>query len=239
MYIRKSQRRHRGKVYTSHSLVESYRTENGPRQRTLCFLGDLKARSRKNWLKLIHKVEDKLVGQKDWLEGEDDPQVNAIVHGGRNRTGHRIGQGAGKPPGSEDDVVGVHLNGVRTEEHRREAGSVHVGYPFWRRLDLDGILAGVGLNKRSRELTCVMAMNRLIAPKSEHAMADWIRRTGLADILRVDFDELADEALYRNLDRLHPNRAAIESALVERERSLFNLEQTVFLYDLTSTYFEG
>ncbi len=238
MYIRKSKRKHGGKVYTSYSLVESYRTENGPRQRTLCSLGDLKARSRKNWLKLIHKVEDNLVGQKDWLEGENDVEVNAIVHGVETARATLIGQGAGKPPGSEDDVVGVHSNGVRTEHHR-EAGSVHVGYQFWNRLELDRILAEVGLNKRSRELTCVMTMNRLIAPKSEHAMPGWIRRTGLADILRVDFDDLTDDALYRNLDRLHPNRVAIESALVERAQNLFNLEQTVFVYDLTSTYFEG
>src|SRR5262249_32609149 len=39
-------------------------------------------------------------------------------------------------------------------------------------------------------------------------------------------------------DRLHPNRAAIESALVERERRLFQLDPTVYLYDLTRTYFE-
>jgi len=32
---------------------------------------------------------------------------------------------------------------------------------------------------------------------------------------------------------------AIEAALAERERSLFNLDQTVFLYDVTSTFFEG
>ena len=34
---------------------------------------------------------------------------------------------------------------------------------------------------------------------------------------------------------LHP----IESALAEREQSLFNLGNTILLYDLTSTYFEG
>ena len=33
--------------------------------------------------------------------------------------------------------------------------------------------------------------------------------------------------------------ATIEAALVQRERSLFNLDTTVYLYDLTSTYFEG
>src|SRR6516162_1348090 len=45
--------------------------------------------------------------------------------------------------------------------------------------------------------------------------------------------------LYRNLDRLHPNREAIERELAEREKTLFNVEDSVFLYDLTSTYFEG
>src|SRR6201988_425991 len=44
---------------------------------------------------------------------------------------------------------------------------------------------------------------------------------------------------YRVLDKLHPHRAAIEAALVERERNLFNLDCTIYLYDLTSTYFEG
>ena len=41
------------------------------------------------------------------------------------------------------------------------------------------------------------------------------------------------------LDKLHPHRAAIEAALVARERSLFNLDGTIYLYDLTSTYFDG
>ena len=70
-------------------------------------------------------------------------------------------------------------------------------------------------------------------------MPDWIRRTALGDILGTDFAVLSDEALYRNLDRLHPQRARIEQALAARERTLFNLDDTIYLYDLTSTYFEG
>jgi transposase len=70
-------------------------------------------------------------------------------------------------------------------------------------------------------------------------MPDWIRSTALADILQVDFQTLNEDALYRNLDRLHAQRVAIEGALAERERTLFDLDQTVFLYDVTSTFFEG
>jgi transposase len=70
-------------------------------------------------------------------------------------------------------------------------------------------------------------------------MPAWIRSTALPDILGTDFVNLSEDALYRNLDRLHTRREPIEAALAERERSLFNLDQTVFLYDVTSTFFEG
>src|SRR3974377_609310 len=84
-----------------------------------------------------------------------------------------------------------------------------------------------------------MTLNRLIHPSRVYAMPACIRSTAMADILDVDFSRLPDDPLYRNLDRLHPHRAAIESALAEREQSLFNLGNTILLYDLTSTYFEG
>jgi transposase len=70
-------------------------------------------------------------------------------------------------------------------------------------------------------------------------MPDWIRKTALADMLGTDFDTLVDESLYQNLDRLHPRRARIEEGLADRARTLFNLDESLYLYDLTSTYFEG
>jgi transposase len=135
-------------------------------------------------------------------------------------------------------VVSVHTNQVSLE-NAREAGPVHVGHQLWKRLGLGEILKEIGLSARARLLSEVMVLNRLVAPCSEHAMPDWVGHTALSDILRVDLGELSDTALYRNLDRLHPNRQAIEAALAQREQSLFNLDDTYCLYDLTSTYFEG
>jgi transposase len=84
-----------------------------------------------------------------------------------------------------------------------------------------------------------MVLNRLIAPACEHAMPAWLRRTALDDLLATNFDTVAEDPLYQVLDKLHPHRARIEAAPIERERSLFNLDVTIYLYDLTSTYFEG
>ncbi len=116
------------------------------------------------------------------------------------------------------DVLAIHADQVRTEDPRA-AGPVHVGHQMWQVLTLDAILAGAGLSARARVLTEVMTLNRLVSPAAEHAMPEWIRRTALADILATDFSTLSDEALYRNLERLHPQRAAIEQALAARERT--------------------
>mgnify|MGYP001813883803 CR=1 FL=1 len=239
MYIRKNIKKDKGKTYTNHTLVESVRTPKGPRQKLVCSLGDLSPRSREEWLKLAHKVENALVGQGELLE-KPDAEVEAIVRKVRERRARE--QGAPEQPpdngGEEDDLVAVHTDQVAMERLRC-AGPVHVGYQFWKRLGLDDIVQDAGLTERACVLTCAMTLNRLVHPASEHAMPRWIQDTALDDILGVDFDKLADDSLYRNLDRLYPNRFSIESALVERERNLFNLSPTVFFYDLTSTYFEG
>ena len=66
MYLRRSIRSYRGRTYTSYLLVESVHTANGPRQKAVCSLGDLSPRSREEWLKLAHKIEDALVGQPNF-----------------------------------------------------------------------------------------------------------------------------------------------------------------------------
>jgi len=234
MFIRKTEKTVKGKTYTNYLLVESVATPKGPRQRTVCSLGNLDPRPRGEWLKLAHKVEDALVGQGDLLD-RSDPEVEAIVAKVRDRQARPKSRRRRR---GEDDLVAVHTDRVRTERSR-EAGPVHVGLQFWKRLELDRILREVGLNERARLLTCAMVMARLVFPCSENKMPDWIRSTALGDLVGEDFSALGTHTLYRNMDRLLPNRTAIEAALVERERDLFGLDTTVYLYDLTSTYFEG
>lgn len=235
MYIRKNVRKHKDKTYTNYMLVESVHTPKGPRQRTICSLGDLRPRPRSEWLKLAHKVERALAGQLEIFD-RDDSEVAQIVGKVRAREAARFGSKAQKSRGPQQ--VAIDTDRVSTEEHR-EAGPVHVGYQFYQLLNVDNILKDAGISKRGRVLSCAMVLARLIYPCSELAMPKWIRQTALSDILGEDFQELEENALYRNMDRLYPKRAKIEAALVERERSLFNLDTTIYLYDLTSTYFEG
>jgi transposase len=239
MFLRRTTRTHKGKTYVNYQLVESVRTPKGPRQNTICSLGDLGPGSREEWARRARKLEHAVAGQEDLLE-RSDPEVDRVLEKAKAKHAADAQRTAQMPGLGSDDGghITVDPKLITTELHR-EAGTVHVGYQFWRRIGLDEILEQQGLSERARQLASAMTMNRLIHPVSENAMPAWIRRTALADILGRDFDDLAEDALYRVLDALHPHRAAIETALVERERSLFNLDPTIYLYDLTSTYFEG
>lgn len=237
MYIRKTVRRYKDKTYVNFLLVESVLTDKGPRQRVVCSLGDLSPKPPQEWLALAHKLQDALTGQLA-LPGmaHEDPELERMLPTRSIPPGH-VGKSSAVTA-SGGDLVSVHIDRVTCEEPR-PAGHIHVGLHFWKRLGLDDILKSLGFSSRLVSLTCAMTLNRLIHPAAEYAMPDWIRSTAMADILGVDFSSLAEDPLYRNLDRLHPHRAAIESALAEREQDLFDIGNTVVLYDLTSTYFEG
>jgi hypothetical protein len=94
MYIRKTKRVYKGKVYTNHLLVESVLTPKGPRQRTVCSLGRLEPAPGEQWLALAHKMEAALQGQLTlqgqeaetetlaWIPMEDEkPNGFSVQHG--------------------------------------------------------------------------------------------------------------------------------------------------------------
>src|SRR4030042_5237609 len=120
MYIRKSTRKYGGKTYTNHLLVESLQTPNGPRQKTICSLGDLGPRPAKDWLKLAHKIEDALLGQESLIADADIKTKRLISKakgGKKNRQAKK----------DTDELIMVHVDNVETALHR-EAGPGQEGY---------------------------------------------------------------------------------------------------------------
>src|SRR5436305_10684068 len=77
MFIRKTVKRYKDQTYTNHLLVETVSTPQGPRQRTICSLGDLSPGPRSKWLGLVGRIEAALQGQVP-LDGPD-PLVDDIV----------------------------------------------------------------------------------------------------------------------------------------------------------------
>jgi hypothetical protein len=79
MYIRKPVRSYKGKTYTNHLLVESVHTPKGPRQRTVCSLGDLSPRPREEWLRILRENDIPCAPVLSRTDFIDHPQVEALA----------------------------------------------------------------------------------------------------------------------------------------------------------------
>jgi len=220
MFLRPNHRSKDGKDHTYWSLVETVRTPNGPRQKTLCYLGELNSSAQARWLKTIEVFNEQ--GEAEQLKlfpshvdlPTDDPQVARVL-----------------------------VNRVRLER-TRQFGACFLGWELWKRLALDRFFEQA-LDDDPAEVpwsrvAALLAINRLCAPGSELAVEQrWYPSTALDDLLEIEEGKINDTRLYRCLDRILPHKTKLERHLKERYGELFGAEFDVLLYDLTSTYVEG
>ena len=219
MFLRSHSRIKDGKPHCYWSLVETVRTPDGPRQRTLCYLGELNDSAQARWLKTIE-----------------------VFHQDGRAQQLKLFPSEVEPPANDPDVAQVLLKKVRLER-TRQLGPCYLGWELWRRLQLDKFFASTIDTDRAEawsRVAAVLAINRLCAPGSALAIAQrWYPATTLDDVLHIEEGKINDTRLYRCLDRMLPQKTKLEQHLKQRYGALFAAEFDVMLYDLTSTYVEG
>ena len=235
MFIREYRTKNKktGKVYIKHQLVESYRTEAGPRQRIVMNLGkvDLK---KSDWRRLAFVLEGKLSGQNSLI---NEPEINKAADAAmRNYDFYKIRKKNKVPAGKS---LTIDLEKVGTCACR-SLGPELLGASTWDRLSMDTILKEAGLDRKSRELAKAVILARLISPASEVATLKWIKeRSSVAEIINTDLLSLKKDPIYEIADILLYHKEKVEKLLREKEEAIFPGSSTLFLYDLTNTYFEG
>ena len=107
-------------------------------------------------------------------------------------------------------------------------------------LQLDQKLAALGFNKIDSVAALGSIIGRMVSPGSELQTHDWLQsRTGLGELLDYDFGSISLTRLYKISDKLLQHQSALETFLGAQEQTLFDLNRSIVLYDLTNTYFEG
>ena len=112
---------------------------------------------------------------------------------------------------------------------------------LWAVLGLDDLLATAfaGQPEAPTLQACAKAMvlTQLVAPRSKRST--WARVRDRAEIPGLDGRTLPLHAYYRALTALADAKPALETALHQRVRHLFNQDLTLVFYDVTSVAFEG
>ena len=241
MFIRRTKTRTVGTQdhYFTFRLVKSVRLGDKVRQRTLLNLGAHFDLPPAQWPLLYQRLDDLLGGQSTLMDYPEEVENHAqrIVAQLISRQAETSLDADDTPSTSDWHSVNVDsLQLVRP----RTVGVEHVALWAMAQVGLPALLAQLGLNSRQQAAAMGSIIGRLAAPGSERATHRWLRDTSaLGDLLDVDFENYSLMQLYRASDALMAHREAIEDHLFGAAMTLFELQPTVTLYDLTNTYFEG
>ena len=211
MFVRPCYRRKNGKRHASWALVESYRTERGPRQRVVAYLGDMDESGR--------------IGVKQTAQG-------------KSAEGQQLLFDEVKPQWVEIDVSRIKVEhprdfggpwlGLELIKQLDLLSFLQKAMPRGRE------------EIPWATMSLVLVLSRLCDPSSELYIAEHsYANSALTDLLGVPTQKVNDDRRYRALDQLLAHKEALEQHLKNRLGELFDLEYDLLIYDVTSTYFEG
>ena len=249
MYIReyKQTNKKTGEVYVKHKLVESVRTEKGPRQKVVMPLGTLTV-PRIDWKRLAHALECRITGQQSLLEAHDadlESLALKLVSNNDLSKSLEIYEGikdeARRKESAGSRFVTVDLDSVKMTG-TRGLGAELLCMKAWEMLGMADILKKLRFSKASASLAMALIFGRLVSPGSERHTIEWFRkRSALRELPGVlDVTGHGKDKFYEVADDLYACKDRIEDMLYQKGLELFpRPEGAVYLYDLTNTYLEG
>ena len=211
MFIRPCFRRKNGKRHAYWALMESYRTERGPRQRVVAYLGQLDEPGR--------------LGMKEAAEGERRSRQRRLFD---------------EVPPQWVEVDAARLRVENCRDFGRPWLGLELVRQLGLKQFLEQTLPRGEEDIPWSLMALVLVLCRLCEPSSElHIVEHFYARSALAELLGVPAEKINEQRVYRALDALLPHKEALEVFLKGRLGELFGLEYDLLLYDVTSTYFEG
>ena len=263
MFIRRTQTRNRvsGEPYITFRLVHSARVGGAIKQTTLLNLGSHFDLPQAHWPALAQRIDELVHGQRSMLEATLPEEVQAFAQRfaaqliarkpavpslGAARANPAPDLTAAHPPGKPagqtvepDRYQEVDLDSLELVDPR-SVGVEHAALTAMRRCGLEDKLSELGLNRAQIAAALGNIVARMAQPGSELATHAWLKDTsGLGELIDFDFQTMDLNRLYRASDALYKHREALQEHLFGQARSMFGLGQTITLYDLTNTYFEG
>lgn len=223
------------------------------RQITLLNLGRHFTIKQDDWTLLCSRIEQLLSPQDTMMEIECSANIereaqhcvaklisrpaNAVVLPGDSQPS----SGSEQTPFTEliVDYQEVDLNSLK-QSMPRSAGVEHVGLCALSELGFIKILDEIGIVGPMQSSIVANVIGRMAKPASELSTWNWLlNQSALPELLDCEFGRMSHNRLYQASDILMKNRDAIEDKLFSNIKLLFSLDETVALYDLTNTYFEG
>jgi hypothetical protein len=122
----------------------------------------------------------------------------------------------------------------------REIGGEWLCYQALEQLQLKDYLSNIGFSEEEVQLALTQIISRAVYPASELETARWIREnSAVCSVTGYPIEKITKDKLYKSSLKLFSEKEKIEEFLSVKTNELFDIEDRIYIYDLTNTYFEG
>jgi transposase len=241
MFIRNTKKidKKTGKNYFSYQLVEAYRTDLGPRQKILLTIGSdlslnvLETKELASRIREITQGIQRIIPFSERIESLAQHFAQLLFQKEINSNKNE------KKESNQTDFHSVDINNIQHTDIRT-IGPEYVALHAYEELNFDKIFTHLKFSDKQKTIAAAAIIGRAVYPSSERALHNKLQyRSGLDELLKTSFARTSLDQFYRISDAIYNQKKAIESHLREREKILFDLKETIILYDITNTFFEG
>ena len=223
-----------GDTYQTYRLVENERIQGQVKQRTLLNLGRHFDVDKSQWAELADRISQLLSSQGSLFSLTLEPDLEAKAQ----RYAAQI-LASRSTATTDSEFTSLSVDSLELVRPRR-VGIEHLALHALSQLKLDEKMRALGFNRHQLAAALGTIVARMAAPASELATHQWLQqRSGLGELIGYDFEGMGLDRLYQVSDLLWKHHAELETHCYRQELSLFQLDETITLFDLTNTFFEG
>ena len=203
---------------------------------TLLNLGSNFSVEQKDWAVLSSRINDILTQRPKLFE--IDKELESLAQEYANKI-IALKAKDDAPKKEEDRYKEIEVATVKNS-NPKSIGVENIIYETMKELGLKEKLKELGLTNIQVNSALGTIVAKIANPSSDIATYNWLCKTsGINELLGCDFNQISSSNIYRVADKLNSNKEALEEYLYNKQKEIFEYEETITLYDLTNTYFEG
>ncbi len=247
MFIRQVKKKNakKGKVFYQYQLVQASRIDGKVKQNQILYLGSEDELNNKiTRHEVVEQLQAKIFGQPSFLNNYSEvstrlaeqyyqkylikyntlPVDNKIVIPTTNR---------------DVDFQSVDIKNLAVNNNKT-FGSENLCKQIAEKLDLSQCFKNLGLNDKENKLAHISIISRAIFTSSEYKTAQYLEdNSSLKSLFNLTDTKITHQNLYKISDTLYQNKTAIDKYLYNKILDIFNIDDSIVIYDLSNTHFEG
>lgn len=247
MFIRQVKKKNakQGKLFYQYQLVQASRIDGKVKQTQILYLGsDKELDDKQIRFEVLEQLQSKIFKQNLLYDGysivsrklagqyyqkylikyDSVPDANKVTI-----------------PHTDNDIdfQPVYVEGINIENNRT-FGSENLCKQICEKLDMYRCFENIGFSDSENKLAQISIISRAIFSASEYKTTQYLKdNSSLKSLFGIPDITITHQNLYNISDKLHQNKIEIDKYLYGKIVDVFNLDDSIVIYDLSNTHFEG